>query len=117
MHRPTGFKRTLLTAADPRQHPKTPGQRIPLTLLTPATATTPASQLHHAPRGWTTLRREPHIKLADLLTELDMSRAAFYCMRARGKAPRSIKLPNGQLRFRRSDFEKWLHDHEEVPAC
>ncbi|MEU0955570.1 helix-turn-helix domain-containing protein [Streptomyces niveus] len=46
-----------------------------------------------------------------------MSRAAFYRMRARGLAPRSIKLPNGQLRFRRSDFEKWLNDHEEVHAC
>ncbi|MEV7427096.1 helix-turn-helix domain-containing protein [Streptomyces sp. NPDC091212] len=63
------------------------------------------------------MRREPHLKLADLLTELDMSRAAFYRMRARGKAPRSIKLPNGHLRFRRSDFEKWLNDHEEVPTC
>ncbi|MFE2033800.1 excisionase [Streptomyces scopuliridis] len=38
-------------------------------------------------------------------------------MRARRRAPKSIKLPNGHLRFRRSDFDKWLNDHEEMPAC
>ncbi|WP_329456784.1 helix-turn-helix transcriptional regulator [Streptomyces sp. NBC_01497] len=63
------------------------------------------------------MRREPHLKLNDLLAELDMSRAAFYRMRARGQAPKCIKLPNGQLRFRRSDFEAWLNDHEEAFTC
>ncbi|KNE79662.1 excisionase [Streptomyces fradiae] len=46
-----------------------------------------------------------------------MSRAAFYRMRARGQAPRCIRLPNGQLRFRRTDLDQWLHEHEEAPAC
>ncbi|WP_436842590.1 helix-turn-helix transcriptional regulator [Streptomyces niveus] len=63
------------------------------------------------------MRREPHLKLCDLLDELDMSRAAFYRMRARGQAPKCIRLPNGQLRFRRSDLEAWLNAHEEAPAC
>lgn len=63
------------------------------------------------------MRREPHLKLCDLLNELDMSRAAFYRMRARGQAPKCIRLPNGQLRFRRSDLEAWLNDHEEAHAC
>jgi len=60
-----------------------------------------------------TLRREPHLKLADVLDELGMSRAAFYRMRARGKAPKCLKLPNGQLRFRRGDFDAWLQNCEE----
>ncbi|MFD9629904.1 helix-turn-helix transcriptional regulator [Streptomyces violascens] len=59
------------------------------------------------------MRREPHMKLTDVLDELDMSRAAFYRLRARGKAPKCIKLPNGHLRFRRSDFDAWLDSHEE----
>lgn len=63
------------------------------------------------------VRGEPHLKLADVLAELDMSRAAFYRMRARGQAPRCIRLPNGQLRFRRTDLDQWLHEHEEAPAC
>jgi predicted DNA-binding transcriptional regulator AlpA len=47
------------------------------------------------------------LKLSEVLAELDMSRAAFYRMRARGKAPKSFRLPNGHLRFRRSDLDAW----------
>lgn len=61
--------------------------------------------------------REPHLKLADVLAELDMSRAAFYRMRARGQAPRCIKLPNGHLRFRRTEVDRWLDDREEDLTC
>ena len=52
----------------------------------------------------------PMLKLPEVLAELGMSRAAFYRMRARGNAPRPVKLPNGHLRFRRSDLDSWLHD-------
>ncbi|MEV6259888.1 helix-turn-helix domain-containing protein [Streptomyces sp. NPDC051784] len=52
------------------------------------------------------------LKLAEVLAELDMSRAAFYRMRARGKAPKLIKLPNGQLRVRRADLDAWWRDLE-----
>ncbi|MEU5771794.1 helix-turn-helix domain-containing protein [Streptomyces venezuelae] len=45
-----------------------------------------------------------------------MSRAAFYRLRARGKAPRLLKLPNGQIRIRRSDLDSWW-DTCEVSAC
>jgi predicted DNA-binding transcriptional regulator AlpA len=61
--------------------------------------------------------REPHLKLAEVLAELDMSRAAFYRMRARGLAPKAIKLPNGHLRFRRSDLDDWLRMCEETALC
>lgn len=61
--------------------------------------------------------REPHLRLADVLAELDMSRAAFYRMRARGLAPKSNKLPNGHLRFRRSDLDDWLRTCEETVLC
>ncbi|MFD8343568.1 helix-turn-helix transcriptional regulator [[Kitasatospora] papulosa] len=54
----------------------------------------------------------PMLKLAEVLAELDMSRAAFYRMRARGKAPKLIKLPNGQLRVRRADLDAWWRDLE-----
>lgn len=57
------------------------------------------------------------MKLADVLDELGMSRAAFYRMRARGYAPKCLKLPNGQLRFRRHDFESWLNNLEEDKTC
>ncbi|MFC4034067.1 helix-turn-helix transcriptional regulator [Streptomyces polygonati] len=53
------------------------------------------------------------MKLPEVLDELGMSRAAFYRLRARGRAPRCIKLPNGQLRVRRDDLDKWLEQYEE----
>ncbi|MCT2589357.1 helix-turn-helix domain-containing protein [Streptomyces sp. N2-109] len=53
------------------------------------------------------MARAQMLKLPEVLAEIDMSRPAFYRMRARGKAPRLIKLPNGQLRCRRSDLDAW----------
>ncbi|MFC5719878.1 helix-turn-helix transcriptional regulator [Streptomyces gamaensis] len=57
--------------------------------------------------------RNTLLTLVQVLAELGMSRAAFYRLRARGKAPKVIKLPNGQLRVRRSDLDTWLADHEQ----
>ncbi|MHB9860320.1 helix-turn-helix transcriptional regulator [Streptomyces sp. YIM S03343] len=52
------------------------------------------------------------LKLSEVLTEIKMSRAAFYRMRARGDAPKLIKLSNGQIRCRRSDLDTWWAQHE-----
>lgn len=51
--------------------------------------------------------RHPSLKLPEVLVEIGMSRSAFYRMRARGKAPRCVRLPNGQIRVRRSDLDTW----------
>ncbi|MER8028743.1 helix-turn-helix domain-containing protein [Streptomyces bauhiniae] len=56
------------------------------------------------------------LTLVEVLTELRMSRAAFYRLRARGNAPRCLKLPNGQIRIRRADLDAWF-DGCEVPTC
>ncbi|MCE7078853.1 helix-turn-helix domain-containing protein [Streptomyces sp. ST2-7A] len=63
------------------------------------------------------MARTEMLKLPDVLAEIGMSRAAFYRMRARGKAPKLIKLPNGQLRCRRHDLEQWLESHEQTAAA
>ena len=55
-------------------------------------------------------RQPKMLRLPEVLAELDMSRAAFYRMRARGQAPRPVKLPNGHLRFRRDDLDAWLRN-------
>ena len=60
--------------------------------------------------------KQETVKLAQVLEELGMSRSAFYRMRALGKAPKCLKLPNGQIRIRRSDLETWLTDCEELPC-
>lgn len=62
------------------------------------------------------MARPQMLKLSEVLTEIDMSRAAFYRLRARGNAPRLFKLPNGQLRVRRSDLDDWLANCEAAAA-
>ncbi|WP_405912806.1 helix-turn-helix domain-containing protein [Streptomyces sp. NBC_00963] len=62
------------------------------------------------------MARPQMLKLPEVLTELGMSRAAFYRMRARGQAPRLQKLPNGQLRVRRADLDAWWEHCEQQAA-
>ncbi|MGW1179772.1 helix-turn-helix transcriptional regulator [Streptomyces drozdowiczii] len=60
------------------------------------------------------MARPQMLKLPEVLAELNMSRAAFYRMRARGLAPKLIKLPNQQVRVRRADLDAWLSQYEEA---
>ncbi|MER7171730.1 helix-turn-helix transcriptional regulator [Streptomyces mesophilus] len=50
-----------------------------------------------------------------VLAELGgVSRRTFYRWRELGLAPTAFKLPNGELRVRRSDFQTWLRKLEEA---
>ena len=46
--------------------------------------------------------------------ELGISRSTFYFWRQHGKAPHCVKLPNGQVRIRRTDLEAWFAGFEET---
>lgn len=53
--------------------------------------------------------------VAEILTELrDVSRRTFYRWRELGQAPTAFKLPNGELRVWRSDYDAWLRQLEEA---
>jgi excisionase family DNA binding protein len=54
------------------------------------------------------------LTLAEVCAELRISRSTFYDWRAKGRAPRCIKLPNGDLRIRRTELERWLDTCEEA---
>jgi excisionase family DNA binding protein len=57
------------------------------------------------------------LTVAELCAELQIARSTFYAWRATGKAPRCLRLPNGEIRIKRSDLDRWLDSHEEgVPA-
>lgn len=43
-----------------------------------------------------------------------LSRRTFYEWRAKGTGPKCIKLPNGELRVRRAEYERWLDDRENA---
>jgi excisionase family DNA binding protein len=59
-------------------------------------------------------RPQDRLTIAQLCQELGISRSTFYEWRAKGRASRCIKLPNGQIRIRRAEFERWLESLEEV---
>jgi predicted DNA-binding transcriptional regulator AlpA len=54
-----------------------------------------------------------HLSVRDICEELGVARSTFYDWRAARKAPPCIKLPNGDLRVRRADFERWLETLEQ----
>ncbi|WP_158893361.1 helix-turn-helix transcriptional regulator [Amycolatopsis anabasis] len=65
-----------------------------------------------AREGTTSTRR--HLTVSEFLTEFRVARSTWYDWRAKGTAPRCIKLPNGQLRIRRADLERWENSLEKA---
>ncbi|MFJ9392143.1 helix-turn-helix transcriptional regulator [Nocardioides sp. NPDC101246] len=62
----------------------------------------------------TTTTHTKHLTIADLCDELGVARSTFYDWRAAKKAPRCIKLPNGEIRIRRTDLDRWLEGLEDA---
>jgi excisionase family DNA binding protein len=54
-----------------------------------------------------------HLTVRDVCDELGVARSTFYDWRAAHKAPPCLKLPNGDLRIKRSDFDRWLESLEQ----
>ncbi|GAA3254405.1 helix-turn-helix transcriptional regulator [Dactylosporangium siamense] len=56
------------------------------------------------------------LTIPDVCAELGVSRSTFYDWRAKRKAPPCVKLPNGDLRVRRAELDRWLESLEDVAA-
>ena len=54
------------------------------------------------------------LTIPEVCRELKISRSTFYDWRAKRRAPRCITLPNGSLRVRRADLDRWLSAHEDA---
>jgi excisionase family DNA binding protein len=54
------------------------------------------------------------LTITQLCEELEVSRSTFYEWRTKGVAPKCIKLPNGEIRVRRDELERWLTSLEEA---
>lgn len=65
-------------------------------------------------RASTPSRPRGRLTIADVCDDLSISRSTFYDWRAKGRAPRCIKLPNGEIRVRAADYEAWLDSLEET---
>jgi excisionase family DNA binding protein len=60
------------------------------------------------------MNERERLTVAEVCSELRIARSTFYEWRAKRRAPRCIKLPNGDLRIRRSELERWLRAHEDA---
>jgi predicted DNA-binding transcriptional regulator AlpA len=56
--------------------------------------------------GWLTVQ--------EILDDLGIPRRTWQKWRSLGRTPRCKRLPNGELRIRRSDYDAWLDSLEEV---
>lgn len=54
------------------------------------------------------------LTVAELCAELGIARSTFNDWRAKGTGPRCIKIPNGELRIRRTELDRWLDAREEA---
>ena len=53
------------------------------------------------------------LTIAEVIAELRVPRSTFYRWRQAGTAPRSVKLPSGAVRIRRTALEEWLRGLED----
>jgi excisionase family DNA binding protein len=59
-------------------------------------------------------RERDKLTIAEVCADLGISRRTFYEWRAKNRAPKCITLPNGSLRIRRSEYQRWLASREEA---
>jgi excisionase family DNA binding protein len=59
-------------------------------------------------------RPSSRLTIAEVCDDLGISRSTFYDWRAKKRAPRCIKLPNGDIRINRAEYERWLATLEEA---
>ncbi|MEU6275794.1 MULTISPECIES: helix-turn-helix transcriptional regulator [Streptomyces] len=52
--------------------------------------------------------------IKEVIADLKVPSSTFYRWRQLGKGPRAIKLPNGDVRIRRSEYERWLAEREDA---
>ncbi|MEV5425850.1 helix-turn-helix domain-containing protein [Streptomyces cellulosae] len=58
--------------------------------------------------------RDQKMTVEEVVADLRVAPSTFYRWRQLGKGPRSIKLPNGDVRIRRSEYERWLAEREDA---
>lgn len=57
--------------------------------------------------------KNPLLTISEVIAELGIPRSTFYRWRQLSKGPRSIKLPNGGVRIRRSELDRWIATMED----
>lgn len=58
--------------------------------------------------------RDEMLTIAEVCRVLRISRSTFYEWRTKGRAPRCLKLPNGDLRIKNSELSRFMDVCEEA---
>ncbi|MGP4050005.1 helix-turn-helix transcriptional regulator [Streptomyces sp. 2A115] len=58
--------------------------------------------------------QDEKMTVQEVITDLKVAPSTFYRWCQLGKGPRAIKLPNGDVRIRRSEYERWLTEREDA---
>ncbi|MER6251365.1 helix-turn-helix domain-containing protein [Streptomyces sp. NPDC001584] len=58
--------------------------------------------------------RDEMLTIPQVVEEIGVPLATFYRWRQLRKGPKAIKLPNGSVRIRRSELERWITTLEEA---
>ncbi|MFJ6633347.1 helix-turn-helix transcriptional regulator [Streptomyces sp. NPDC091376] len=58
--------------------------------------------------------RDEMLTISEVIEEIGVPRATFNRWRQLRKGPKSIKLPNGAVRIRRSELDRWIEPMEEA---
>jgi excisionase family DNA binding protein len=69
--------------------------------------------IHKLPVNGTATARD-FLTVAEVCAELGVARSTFYDWRAAHKGPHGLKLPNGEVRIRRDELDRWLKRLEEM---
>lgn len=59
------------------------------------------------------MSRDELLTVSTVIKELDISRATFYRWRSLRIGPKTFKLPNGKIRVRRSELNRFLASCEK----
>ncbi|WP_371644842.1 helix-turn-helix domain-containing protein [Streptomyces sp. NBC_00597] len=58
--------------------------------------------------------RDEMLTIPQVVEEIGVPLATFYRWRQLRKGPKAIKLPNGSVRIRRSELDRWIATLEEA---
>jgi predicted DNA-binding transcriptional regulator AlpA len=72
-----------------------------------------ASTRHEPARPETNTGKRRNWTVAQFCAEWGITRSTFYDWRAKGRAPRCMKLPNGDLRITPAAYDAWVATCEE----
>ena len=86
-----------------------PGKKLTGTLTLPGYSLNPSRQEKE-------MKKPSWLSMKEVLEDLGVPRSTMNDWRARGQGPRFVKLPGGQLRLSRVEYEAWCADLQEAAA-